>query len=205
MNQSASMGDADAVLEFLFGPLDASGSSDDAHTQRWFAKDPAFDRELATRFGAVHQAAAAGHLEPWLEELRGRLAYVIVLDQFSRNLFRDDARAFAGDARALAATLDGLERRDDLSLPLDQRAFLYMPLMHSEDLELQDRSVALFTALAAETPPVRAAVASERTRYAEAHRDIIRRFGRFPHRNAVLGRPSTDEEVEFLKQPGSAF
>lgn len=197
--------EVEGILHVWFGPLDASGSADDAHTRRWFAKDAAFDGEIAARFGAVHQAVLAGHREGWLEELRGRLAYVVVLDQFSRNLYRNDARAFAGDARALAATLDGLERRDDLSLPLDERAFLYMPLMHSEDLELQDRSVALFTALERDTPAARAELASERTRFAERHRDIIRRFGRFPHRNAALGRPSTPEEAEFLKQPDSGF
>ncbi len=166
-----------------------------ADPARWWKKDPAFDAELRARFEALHAAIEQGGHEDWLDSPRGALAYVIVLDQLSRNMFRDDPRAFASDARARAAARGALERGFDRALPEDQRAFLYMPFMHSEELADQDRCIELFTGLAG----------SNQLGYAERHRDIIRRFGRFPHRNAVLGRASTPEEIEFLKQPGSSF
>jgi len=197
--------EVEAVLEFWFGQLDESGAADAEHARRWFVKDEGFDREIRARFGVTHDAAAGGKREGWLAEARGSLAYVIVLDQFSRNLFRGDARAFAADARALAAAQKGVERGHDRMLRTDERAFLYMPFMHSEDLEMQDRSLQLFVALAADAPPAHTGMAANQVRYAERHREIIARFGRFPHRNAVLGRPSTAEEVEFLKQPDSGF
>lgn len=183
----------DALLSFWFGPLDAAGRADDAHRERWFRKDPGFDAALRERFGALHAEVAAGAHERWLATPRGRLAHVIALDQLSRNLHRDTPRAFENDARALAVALEGLEHGVDRVLGPDERSFLYMPLMHSEDLAVQERCVALF----ADSP--------ENLSFAEAHRDIVRRFGRFPHRNAVLGRASTPEEQEFLRGPGSSF
>ncbi len=186
-------GPADALLSFWFGTLDAHGRADAAHRERWFRKDPGFDRELRERFGALHAEVSAGAHESWLATPRGRLAYVIALDQLPRNLFRDSARAFATDARALEVALEGLALGVDRALAHDERSFLYMPLMHSEDLAVQERCVALF----ADFP--------ENRSFAEQHRDIIQRFGRFPHRNAVLGRASTAEEREFLRGPGSSF
>lgn len=174
----------DEVLAFWF-----------ADPTRWWKKDPAFDAEVQGRFLALHDAIMRGEREDWLATPRGALAYVVVLDQFSRNMFRGTGRMFASDARALAAARRALARGDDRALAADERIFLYMPFMHSEDIADQDRCVALFTASPSE----------EQLRYAEMHRDIIRRFGRFPHRNALLGRASTPEEEEFLKQPGSSF
>lgn len=165
-----------------------------ADPTRWWKKDATFDAEVRDRFLALHDAVDRGDHEGWLETERGALAYVIVLDQLSRNMFRGSARMFASDPRARAASRRALERGDDRMLPAEQRNFLYMPFMHSEHLADQDRSVALF---AAATP--------DQLRFAEQHRDIVRRFGRFPHRNALLGRESTPEEQEFLKQPGSSF
>ncbi len=162
---------------------------------RWWKKDPAFDEQIRERFLALHEAIDRGEHEGWLDTPRGALAYVIVLDQFSRNMFRESPRAFASDPRARAATKRALERGDDRALPVDERVFLYMPLMHSEDLADQERSVELFGALGA----------AEQLRFAQVHRDIVRRFGRFPHRNGPLGRTSTPEEIEFLKGPGSSF
>jgi uncharacterized protein (DUF924 family) len=185
--------EAEEVLGFWFGAPDAQGRADKAHAARWWRKDPAFDAEVRTRFGALHEAVMRSGREVWLSSPRGRLAYVIVLDQLSRNMFRDSARAFAGDARALDAALAGLAAGDDQALGPDERSFLYMPLVHSERLDLQERAVALF----AGEPGTQ--------KFAEQHRDIIRRFGRFPHRNALLGRPSTPDELAFLKQPGSSF
>jgi uncharacterized protein (DUF924 family) len=197
---------AQAVLDFWFGPLDAHGQANAEHARRWFAKDEAFDHEVGERFSESYAAIAAARHEGWLEQPRGRLAYVIVLDQFSRNMFRGSPRAFDRDAQALAAAADGVARAHDRPLTLDERAFLYMPFMHSEALSMQDRSVALFSALAAEAaPPEQRDRLAAALKYAIAHREIIARFGRFPHRNKVLQRTTTRAEMEFLQQPGSDF
>ena len=174
----------DEILEFWF-----------ADPGRWWKKDPAFDAEIRSRFSDLHESIERGEREDWRETPRGALAYVIVLDQFSRNMFRGTSRMFASDAQALAAAHAAIERGYDQALAPAERTFLYMPLMHSEDLADQERCVALFQSVAAPDP----------VRYAEQHRDIIRRFGRFPHRNEILGRASTPDELEFLTQPGSSF
>ncbi|MGH7438930.1 MAG: DUF924 family protein [Polyangiaceae bacterium] len=161
---------------------------------RWWRKDPAFDDEIRGRFLGLHEAVRRGEREDWRETPRGALAYVIVLDQFSRNMFRGSSGSFESDAQALAAARGALDRAFDRGLSADERQFLYMPFMHSEEIADQDRCVALF---ASEAP--------ESLSFAEKHRDIIRRFGRFPHRNALLGRQSTTMELEFLRQPGSSF
>jgi uncharacterized protein (DUF924 family) len=165
-----------------------------AHSSQWWKKDPAFDAEVRARFLELHDAVIRDERKDWLETSRGTLAYVIVLDQFSRNMFRGSARTFEGDPRALAAARRALERGFDGGLTTEQRMFLYMPFMHSEDIADQDRCVGLFASPLEQWLP-----------YAEQHREIIRRFGRFPHRNALLGRPSTSEELAFLQQPGSSF
>ena len=188
----------DRVLSFWFGALDEHDRVDPAVEARWWRADPAFDAEITSRFLGDHQAICAGEREAWLAEPRGRLAYVIVLDQFSRNMFRGTAAMFASDGRALAAAHAGVERGDDQQLPGAMRAFLYMPFMHSESLPDQERSVALFRALAGGADDAR-------LEFAIRHRDIVARFGRFPHRNAILGRPTTAEEAEFLTRPGSSF
>jgi uncharacterized protein (DUF924 family) len=195
----------ESILLFWFGDLDALGRADAQHTRRWFTKDDAFDREIADRFGEAYRDIAERRREPWLEHPRGRLAYVIALDQFPRNMFRGTARMFEGDAQAQAAAIEGVARKHDRSLTFGERSFLYMPLMHSEDPALQDQSVALFAAMPADGPPELQEQLKGGLGYAERHRDIVARFGRFPHRNAVLGRESTPKESEFLQQPGSAF
>jgi uncharacterized protein (DUF924 family) len=181
------------VLAFWFG--DEPGPS----RAEWFRKDAAFDLRIRTRFGELHAQAAGRRLDGWRAERESMLALVVVLDQFSRNLFRSDARAFAQDAYARECVKQALARGDDRELAPVQRMFLYLPLEHSEDLADQERCVELMGALEA----------FEETRgilvYAERHRAIVRRFGRFPHRNAALGRASTADEAEFLKQPGSGF
>jgi uncharacterized protein (DUF924 family) len=161
---------------------------------RWWKRDAAFDAQIRSRFLALHDAVERDERDDWLETARGALAYVIVLDQFSRNMFRDSARMFESDARALAAARRALDRAFDRGLSGDERMFLYMPFMHSEDIADQDRGVGLF-----------GSALQDYLSFAEQHRDIVRRFGRFPHRNALLGRQSTSEELEFLKQPGSSF
>jgi uncharacterized protein (DUF924 family) len=162
---------------------------------RHFRKDPVFDQEIRDRFGALHGELVLGEHDDWLTTPRGRLAAIIVLDQFSRNMFRDTPGMFASDPQALQLALEGLARGDDRALSEAERSFFYMPLMHAEDRAVQDRCVELFRALGIEN----------NLKFAVMHRDIVQRFGRFPHRNAVLGRTSTPEEVEFLAQPGSSF
>ena len=192
------------VLEFWFGEL-KDGRADDAHAKRWFTKDPAFDRLLTQRFEGLHERIMAGEHDAWLDTPRGRLAYIIVLDQFSRNMFRDTPRMYASDERALRAALEGIERGMDRDLELHEQMFFYMPLMHSESLDVQNQCVALFQRLHDKAPaPLKERVA-DALKYAEMHRDIVQRFGRFPHRNAILDRTSTDEEQHFLTQPNSAF
>jgi uncharacterized protein (DUF924 family) len=193
------------ILSFWFGELDSLGRADGAHAGRWWKKDPAFDEALRERFGATHEAAARGERDHWLESPRGRLALIIVLDQLSRNMFRGTARMFACDARALAAATEGVRRGVDKDLFYDGRSFFYMPFMHSEDIEVQEQCVRLFEAWRGELDGDLQERVAWNLRFAEQHRDIVRRFGRFPHRNALLGRASTEEELEFLKQPGSSF
>lgn len=178
----------EAVLAFWF----AEGP--DRHRKAWFRKDPDFDREIRDRFGRVHRRAAEGRLDHWAASARGLLALIVVLDQFSRNLHRDDPRAFACDAKALALARDALDRGVDRELGAAERGFVYMPFQHSEDIEDQRRSVALFEALGGEAAD-----------YARRHLEVIERYGRFPGRNAALGRASTPEEREYLRTPGAGF
>ena len=183
------------VLDFWFGPPETRGKS----RPEWFRKDEKFDAEIWRRFGALHAAAALGEFEAWRGEPQSMLALVVILDQFSRNLYRGDARSFAQDGHALACAREALARGDDATLLPVERQFLYLPFEHSEDLADQERAVELMGALEA-FEPTRGLV-----EWAERHREVVRRFGRFPHRNAALGRTSTAEEAEFLKQPGSGF
>lgn len=202
MNEGQS---AEDVLDYWFGLLDELGRADAAHVARWWSKDPAVDQEIRARFGALHAAALGGGLTSWLHTPRGTLAYIVVLDQFSRNMNRDTAAMFAGDARALSAAESGIERGLDRALRLDERSTFYMPLMHCESMAKQERCVQLYLAFADESSGHARANLLSRIGYAERHRDIVRKFGRFPHRNALLGRPSTPEELDFLEGPGSSF
>jgi uncharacterized protein (DUF924 family) len=195
----------ETVHRFWFGEIDASGRADAARAQRWFNGGAEFDAAIRDRFLALHGEIAAGGHRDWLVTPRGRLALVIVLDQFSRNMFRGTAQMFAYDGRALELALDGIGQGEDRQLAIDERGFLYMPLMHCERLSVQERCVDLFATFAGEAPEESKESVARSLNYAERHRDIIRRFARFPHRNATLGRESTPEELEFLKQAGSSF
>jgi uncharacterized protein (DUF924 family) len=163
----------------------------------WFGADDARDERLAERYGALVGQCAAGHLNRWLEHPEGRLALIIALDQLPRNLFRGTPRAYAHDAQAAAWCLAAVHTGQDLALKPVQRVFLYMPLQHQEDLQAQEVSLQLYSRLAHENPdwPV---FEQEFLRFARVHRDIIARFGRFPHRNRVLGRPDTTDEERYL-------
>ena len=168
---------------------------EESKPEQWYRKDPAFDDAIRDRFETTIVAALAGRLDKWAEDAAGCLALILLLDQFTRNIYRDTPRAFSGDEMALALSLRCLDRGFIAHETQTWRQFMLMPMMHCEELEIQDRSIPLFEE---HTNPMT-------HEYAIRHRDIIARFGRFPHRNAILGRPSSDEELEFLTQPGSSF
>jgi uncharacterized protein (DUF924 family) len=196
---TAPMTTPDDVLEFWFPPDPARAN------KLWWGKDEQLDAEIRERFGATLATAKAGELDHWADHARGRLALIVVLDQLSRNILRGDPETYAADEHARALTLRGLELGHDRELSPTERLFFYLPLEHSESLDDQERCVALMKQLAAEVDEDRRATFTGYIDYAIRHRDIIARFGRFPHRNAVLGRTSTPEELEFLTQPGSSF
>jgi len=163
---------------------------------QWFSKDLAFDAQIRMRYANVHAAAVAGELAAWRREgAAGRLAEIIVLDQFSRNLFRDDPRQFSADTIALVLAQEAITGGFDQALDPSQRVFLYLPYMHSESRLIHTEALKLYTALGL----------AQNLDYEIMHKAIIDRFGRYPHRNAVLGRVSTAEELEFLQQPNSHF
>ena len=166
----------------------------EAGAKRWFSKDDAFDADISRRFLPTYEAAARGELAAWEETAEGALALSIVLDQFPRNMFRNDARAYAADALARAVAERALARGFDQGFPAAERTFFYLPFEHSEALADQERSVALF----------KAAGDADLLKWADLHAEIIRHFGRFPHRNALLGRTSTAEEQAFLADDGFA-
>ena len=199
------MADFDRVLHFWFGELDRAGTASDAVRRRWWMKDPQFDDEIRTRFCDDYEAIVAGEREDWLDTAPGTLAYVIVLDQFARNMFRDTPRMYAADDRCQRVVLAALARGMDAELPLAMRSFLYMPLMHAEDIACQERCVELFERIQQASDPALRSMARGQAKYAISHRDIVARFGRFPHRNEILGRESSAEELAFLEQPGSTF
>ncbi len=193
------------VLDFWFGK-----DTDDARIaknkwQSWWTKTDGTDRAIEQRFGTLVADASDGKLDDWTATPRDQLALILVLDQFSRNIFRDTPQAFACDDKALGLTLMALEEEMDRHLRPIERIFLYLPLEHSESLEHQRRCVKLTEALEREVPEDWRATFESFTRYAVAHCDVIKRFGRFPHRNVILDRESTPEELEFLTTPGSSF
>jgi uncharacterized protein (DUF924 family) len=174
------------IINFWFNEID---------TSLWFKKNEEFDQLLRDRFSAVHRSAAQGELYSWRGNPEGRLAEIIVLDQFSRNMFRDSAEAFANDPMALVLSQGAVEVGDDQRVEPSHRAFLYMPFMHSESPLIHEQAVKLFSQAGLE----------RNLEFEMKHKAIIECFGRYPHRNAVLGRESTDAELDFLQQPGSSF
>lgn len=189
---------AQDVLDFWFLPPD---NLDYGQSRvEWFRKDEAFDAHIRARFGALIDAAIEGGLRAWEATPHGALARLIVLDQLTRNVYRGTPRAFAGDAQALALAVALTQAGQDRLLPPMLRAFAYLPFEHAEDLAMQARAVELFQLLSQAQPGFDGMLD-----YAQRHQEVIARYGRFPHRNAILGRPSTPEEVEFLRQPGSSF
>lgn len=200
------MSEIEAVLNFWFGEGDRSDPAEfAAMSERWFAGGPEFDAEIRRQFEALWHRAAAGELDAWPETPTGRLALIVVLDQFSRHLARGTAAAFAQDAKACRLTLEGLVAGDDLGMTPMERVFFLMPLEHAEDPAVQDRSVAEFQRLYDEAPPAWRTPLTETLRYAHDHCDVITRFGRFPHRNQALGRTATPEEQAYLDGGGERW
>ena len=184
------------ILDFWFAPRDSAEHG--RPRELWFRKDAAVDQSIRSRFGAAVQTALAGGFADWTAS-RAALARVLLLDQFTRNIFRDTPRAFAGDVLALRISKAAVANGDDRSMIPVERRFMYMPFEHAEDLSAQTASLVLFAQLRDETGE------SDPLVWAERHAAVIRRFGRYPHRNAILGRESTAEEVAYLATAGSSF
>lgn len=186
-------------LHYWFGELDGAGMAAPQQHQRWFGGEPDVDNYCREQFGTQVDAAVAGKLNHWAESDRGLVALVLLLDQFTRNIYRGTPQAFDGDARALALVQHAIAERRHLSLPLIHQVFVLIPYEHSEQLAVQKTGVALFDALVerADCPEIRSF-----RNYAMAHCEVIERFGRFPHRNSILGRESTAEERDYLVTHG---
>ena len=198
----------DTIHAFWFGPAaDDAGDGEIGARQSalWWKKQPEVDAGIRRRFAPLVGRAAVGELDEWLSGLRGRLALILLTDQFPRNIWRGQAAAFAFDVLALRWAKEVIERGLDLDARPIERVFLYLPLEHSEDLADQREVVRLFDALATSVAPVARPAFAGYLDYARRHLEIIERFGRFPHRNAALGRETTATEAEFLRQPGSGF
>jgi uncharacterized protein (DUF924 family) len=185
------------VLNFWFGREGEEGYGE--FREAWFNRDPEFDREIRDRFEPVYEQAAAGRLDDWKSEARSCLALIVVLDQFPRNMYRGDARMYAADEKAREAARHAVEHAYDRELSPYGRLFIYLPFEHSEELDDQRLSVELFRGLATEMG------SEDLLGYAVRHLEIVERFGRFPHRNEILGRRTTPEETKFLSGPDSSF
>ncbi len=178
--------DYDAVLDFWFNELEPA---------QWWKKDPELDQLIKERFASLYAKASIGELYQWRDTARGRLAEIIILDQFSRNMFRGSAQAFSTDSMAIVLTQEAIRAGQDTQLSAVERSFLYMPFMHSESVEIHELAKPLFDDVGIEG----------NIESAQQHFDIIKQFGRYPHRNQLLWRESTQEEMDFLEQPGSSF
>lgn len=193
------------VLDFWFSATELDAPQIDSRLERWFGTDPAFDERIRREFGDLVEQALAGGLDDWAQTTEGRLALILLLDQFPRNIYRGTATAFAGDKRALKLCVEGSMNNDYKSLTAIQRVFFFMPLQHAESAGVQDKSVRIYAALAEGVSDTLRETFLTFAQFAELHRDIVARFGRFPHRNRHLGRANTPEEEEFLAGGAPGF
>ncbi|MBA1147633.1 DUF924 domain-containing protein [Ectothiorhodospiraceae bacterium WFHF3C12] len=193
------------VHHFWFGDIDDDARVAERQAGLWWRKSEQTDAEIRERFGDLVAEAGSGALDGWATNPMGRLALVILLDQFPRNIHRGTAAAFADDPKALALCLDGIEKGHDERLRPIERVFLYLPMEHAEDAALQARAVDAFRTLRDAVEPHQQSAFDTFLDFAEQHRVVIDRFGRFPHRNAILGRPDTPEEEAYLREPGAGF
>ncbi|MEE9452391.1 MAG: DUF924 family protein [Gammaproteobacteria bacterium] len=191
------------ILHFWFGEISDNGQVTEVYRQRWWYKDPVFDQKIAAEFGDDLKRAIAGEYEAWQEDARSCLALIILLDQFSRHIYRDSAMAYHQDEKALALAELAIDKGYPRQLCPIETSFLYMPLMHSEDKNRQQHCVTLFTELHTQVAEDQQSLFAASLDFAEQHKAVIDRFGRYPHRNAVLGRHSNSEEMAFLKVQGA--
>jgi uncharacterized protein (DUF924 family) len=194
-----------SIREFWFGTQADDKTAAAEKSRLWWGKDPAIDRAIAERFASCVEQAAAGQLDTWRKTPEGLLALILLTDQFRRNIYRDTPAAFSADPLALGWSREAVSAGIHRRLRPIERVFLYLPFEHSESLADQDQAVALFQELVEEAGPNAAGVYDGYLDFAHRHREVIQRFGRFPHRNRILGRASTAEEEAFLKQKGSSF
>ncbi|MEJ2127740.1 MAG: DUF924 domain-containing protein [Woeseiaceae bacterium] len=188
----------EAILSFWFKEHELSAPQIDRRLDIWFGEDEVFDLECKKEFSADVEMASAGNLDHWAEHPQGRLALILLLDQFRRNIYRNSAQAFAMDKVALKLCVEGARDKKDKGLTPIQQAFFYMPLQHAESLKVQQKAVAIFNRLAEAVSPTYRETFETMATFAELHHDIIEQFGRFPHRNKLLGRENTPEEDEYL-------
>lgn len=193
------------IHDFWFSAAELDAPQIDSRMERWFGTDPALDTRIRDEFGDLVDQAIAGKLDHWAKTPEGRLALILLLDQFCRNIHRGTARAFAGDKRALKLCVEGSINNDYRCLTPVQRVFFFMPLQHAESLGVQDKSVRIYNALAEGVSDTLRETFLTFAQFAELHRDIVAQFGRFPHRNRHLGRANTSEEAAFLAADGPAF
>ncbi len=193
------------VLDFWFDGCEQDAPHIDARMDRWFGTDARLDEEIGARFGELVGQASSGNLDHWAEEPRGRLALIILIDQFRRNIHRGTADAFSCDGRALKFCVDGIVSRAYKTLRPEEQVFFFMPLQHAESEKLQDKSVSIYQALANKVSETQRETFMTTAQFAELHRDIVAQFGRFPHRNEVLGRENTDAEEAYLANEGVSF
>jgi len=193
------------ILDFWFGEVNELGCSSPEHRRRWWTKSDAFDEAIGSQFLSDYEAIVAGDRDAWRNTPRGALAYIIVLDQFSRNMFRGTPSMFAADELAREVCYEGLDADFDAELSFDERLFFYLPLAHSEEIADHHRSIALLGSLVDSCAKSLERDARNYLDFAERHKAIVERFGRYPHRNETLGRASTPEEAAFLKEPDSSF
>ena len=193
------------VLDFWFGELNELGCSSPEHRRRWWTKSDAFDEAIKSHFLHDYEAIVAGERDAWRNTARGALAYIIILDQFSRNMFRGAPEMFSADELAREVCCEGLDAGFDAELSFDERVFFYLPLEHSEEMADHRRCIELFESLADRAPEPLEGDAKYYLDFAARHKAMIERFGRYPHRNETLGRASTPDETEFLEEPGSSF
>ena len=197
--------DVRRILDFWFSSQELDAPQIDSRMERWFGTDPAQDQDIREQFGELVEQALRGELDDWAGTIEGRLALILLLDQFCRNIHRGTAKAFAGDRQALRLCVEGSMNAGYKALSAVQRVFFFMPLQHAESAAVQEKSVRIFNALADGVSGTLKETFLTFAEFAELHRDIIARFGRFPHRNRYLGRTNTSDEDEFLAADGPTF
>ena len=195
----------EAILSFWFKEQELSAPQIDRRMDAWFGEDPVFDREIEEEFSSDVERACEGKLDHWAAEAHGRLALIILIDQFRRNIYRNTAEAFSKDKLALKLCVEGAMEKKDKSLTPIQRVFFYMPLQHAESVKVQAKAVELYNRLAESVSPTYQETFLTVAQFAELHKDIIDQFGRFPHRNKLLGRENTSEEDAYLASDSPDF